>query len=163
MSVFSLSARVAVVGSRHGSPFPVARFARAVVAAGGSVVSGCASGVDAAALSAVSGVVSVAAGSALPASGSVRLVAASRQPAALGQRTSCVVAAACAVAVFPPASGEFGPGSLLALRLALRAGLPVFAAGRAAPPLGSGWVAATVAGVSGWLRPSPAAAQASLF
>ena len=43
---FPLAGVVAVVGSRHGSPYPVGQFAAAVVQAGGSVVTGCARGVD---------------------------------------------------------------------------------------------------------------------
>ena len=50
---FPLGGAVAVVGSRHGSPYRPDSFAAAVVAAGGSVVTGCARGVDHAAATAV--------------------------------------------------------------------------------------------------------------
>lgn len=139
---FPLSVSIAIVGSRHGSPFGVSQFARAVATAGGQVVTGCARGVDSAAAAA-------AAAAGRPAT---IYRAASQSPAALATRTRLVVSAAAAVAVFPPAGGAaaLGPGSALALRLALRRGVPVFVAGPSAPA-GAGWSAATVAGVSGWV------------
>lgn len=162
-AAFPLAAAVAVVGSRHGSPYPVAQFAAAVVQAGGQVVTGCARGVDTAAASA-------AARAGRPAT---IYRAASFTPQALATRTRHVITAAAAVAVFPPAGGQLGPGSSLALSLALRrvwAGVAVFVAGPIAPapvlyqPPGQ-WVPAAVAGVPGWLwSPAPAPpAMPSLF
>lgn len=169
---FPLGGAVAVVGSRHGSPYPVAQFARAIVAAGGSVVTGCAAGVDrtaAAAAAAAAGVPAVrvlppqlAALSALPRVLVVRAHA--RHAQALATRTRRVIDLAAAVAVFPPAGGQLGPGSSLALSLALRrvwSGVAVFVAGPTAPapvlyqPPGT-WQPAAVAGVPGWLwSPAP--------
>lgn len=167
---FPLAGVVAVVGSRHGSPYPVAQFAAAVVAAGGSVVTGCARGVDHAAATAAAAAAGVAPLRLLPPaylalSTMPRVLvcrAAGRTPQALATRTRYVVAFASAVAIFPPA-GELGPGSVLALSLALRrawAGVPVFYAGPAAPPTvayqppGS-WQPAAVAGVCGWCWSPP--------
>ena len=130
------AAPVAVVGSRHGSPFGAGAFAAAVVAAGGSVVTGCAAGVD-----------QEAAAAAAP---KVRVFRAEAPaPWALAKRTGQVINAARAVAIFPPASGDLGPGSALALRLALGRNLPVFVAGpvRPAPQFDP----AHLGGVSGWL------------
>lgn len=164
MTAFPLSAApVAVVGSRHGSPYGVAQFAAAVVQAGGHVLTGCASGVDRAAACAAAAagarVTRVPALGAWPtrAPASRVVVAADHTPPALATRTRLVVQHAAAVAVFPPAggAGALGPGSLLALRLAVRRGVPVFVAGPVAPA-GVGWSAAAVAGVAGWLRlPAP--------
>lgn len=160
---FPLS-RVAVVGSRHGSPYRPGQLAGYVVRAGGQVVTGCARGVDSAA--------AAAAGAAMQqvhaSSSALHVIhAASRQPRDLATRTRQVVAAAVAVAVFPPAGGAaaLGPGSLLALGLAQRSRLPVFVAGPTAPTTGSGWQPGTVAGVAGWLWfPAPAPApMPSLF
>lgn len=159
------AAPVAVVGSRHGSPFGVPQFAAAVVAAGGHVLTGCARGVDRAAACAaaaagapVTRVPALAAATwgQRPARSRV-VVAAGQYPSDLATRTRVVVQHAAAVAVFPPAGGAglLGPGSLLALRLALSRGVPVFVAGPVAP-VGPGWAAATVAGVAGWLwLPAP--------
>jgi hypothetical protein len=148
MSIFPLSAAVAVVGSRHGSPFGVAQFAAAVIQSGGSVITGCAPGVDSAAVAA-------AAAAGRPAS---VFRSASFAPRDLATRTRLVIHAAAAVAVFPPASGELGPGSALALRLALARRVPVFVAGAVAPAVG--WQPVTVAGVRGWASVS---AVQSLF
>lgn len=142
--MFPLAGRVAVVGSRLGSPFGVAPFACAVAAAGGFVVTGCARGVDAQVAAALAGVVSVPAAAPLPASGHLRVLAASRAPVHLAQRTRRVISAACAVAIFPPSGQPLGPGSALALRLAVSAGLPVFFAGPVLPGLFSGWRSACV-------------------
>lgn len=147
---FPLAAAVAVVGSRHGSPYPVAQFAAAVVQAGGQVVTGCARGVDSAAAAA-------AARAGRPAT--IHL-AASQLPRDLAARTRQVIHAAAAVAIFPPA-GTLGPGSALALRTAQARRVPVFFAGPAAPAA-AGWSPAVVGGVPGWCW-SPAPAMPSLF
>ena len=163
MPAFPLhAAPVAIVGSRHGSPYGVAQFATAVIRAGGHVLTGCAAGVDRCAASAaaaagarVTRVPALGAWPSRPVASRV-VVAADQSPAALATRTRCVITAAAAVAVFPPAGGALGPGSALALRLALSRGVPVFVAGPLAPAR-SGWAAATVAGVAGWLHlPAPA-------
>lgn len=164
MPAFPLSAApVAVVGSRHGSPFGVPQFAAAVIQSGGHVLTGCASGVDRAAACAaaaagarVTRVPALSGWASRPVASRV-VVAADQSPAALATRTRLVVSAAAAVAVFPPAAGAgaLGPGSLLALRVGLRRGVPVFVAGPVAPALGAGWAAATVAGVPGWLHLPP--------
>lgn len=168
---FPLTGVVAVVGSRHGSPYGVAQLAAAVVAAGGSVVTGCAGGVDqAAAAGAGAGVLPLRllppaylALSAMPRVLVCR--AAGRTPQALATRTRYVVQFAAAVAVFPPTPGAvaLGAGSLLALRAAQARRLPVFVAGPAAPALGSGWSLVRVAGVSGWLWLPPACGMPDLF
>lgn len=159
MSVSSrLSGVVAFAGSRHGSPWPVAPVVRLVRASGGSVRVGCAAGVDAAVRSACPGAVVV------------RAAAFSGPPAArLARRTRAVVLGsaslglprASALLVFPPAGGApaLGPGSSLALRLALSGGLAVWVAG-GVRPAGSGWQKVALAGVPGWwLEP----VQAALF
>lgn len=153
---FPLSGVVAVVGSRRGSPFGPAQFAAAVIGAGGHVLTGCAAGVDRAAAEAAAAagarVVRVPAlgdWGGRPAASRV-VVAAGRYPTDLATRTSIVVQHARAVAVFPP-SGDLGPGSALALRLALGRTVPVFFAGPVAPPT-PGFTPATVAGCAGWVR-----------
>ena len=164
---FPLSARVAVVGSRQGSPFGVAQFVGGILAAGGVVATGCAAGVDTAALTAVAQAgqpfTTVRAGVPVPA-GHVQVLAQAGSPQALAIRTRFVVSSALACAVFPPVGGTaaLGPGSVLALRVALSLGLPIFYAGPTAPPA-AGFRRATVAGVAGWLRPSPRASIQALF
>ena len=107
--------------------------------------------------------VSLPDGAALPTAGHVRLVAASGLPVQLATRTLCVIlaAAAVAVALFPAENQAPGPGSRLALRLALGAGLPVFVAGSVVPGPASRWSPALVGGVSGWA--CPPVRQPSLF
>lgn len=156
--VFPLSGVVAVAGSRYGSPWPVSPVVRLVVASGGVVRVGDQRGVDAAVRAACPSAV---------------VVEASRfsgPPAArLHQRTRAVVLGhpglglppASALLVFPPVGGApaLGPGSSLALRLALEARLPVWVAGEPRPQ-GPGWVPLSLAGVPGWvLHP----VQSSLF
>ena len=163
---FPLAGVVAVVGSRHGSPYPVAQFAAAVVAAGGSLVTGCAAGVDHTAASAAASAAGVQPSRLVPPaylalSTMPRVLvcrAYDRSAHALAQRTRRVVEFAQAVAVFPPA-GQLGPGSSLALSLALRrawSGVAVFYAGPVPPPAvqyqpPGTWHSAAVAGVAGWL------------
>nr|UVZ00223.1 Hypothetical protein [synthetic construct] len=148
---FPLGGAVAIVGSRHGSPYRPDSFAAAVVAAGGSVVTGCARGVDHAAATAAAAAMQRV--HAHPASLRV-FRAAGHTPADLAARTRQVIHAAAAVAVFPP-SGPLGPGSALALRLAQSRRVPVFFAGPTAPAAPGPWSPATVAGVSGWLWSPP--------
>jgi len=79
--------------------------------------------------------------------------------ARLAQRTRAVVLGhpglglprASALLLFPPAGGApaLGPGSSLALRLAVGAGLPVWVAGEPRPA-GPGWSPLALAGVPGW-------------
>lgn len=87
-SLFPLGGAVAFCGSRHGSPFPVAPVVSAVVAAGGSVRVGCASGVDAAVRSCCPSAVVLRASS-FPGPPRARLAA----------RTGAVVAGASALCV----------------------------------------------------------------
>lgn len=148
MTAFPWGVPVAVVGSRHGSPYHPERFARAVIRSGGVVVTGCAAGVDLAARTAAAAEMQAA--HANPAALHVEY-AESGEPWALARRTGRVVAAAAAVAVFPLAGGAFGPGSALALRLALGRGVPVFVAGPLAPA-GTGWQSVTLQAVAGWLH-----------
>lgn len=139
MSGFPLTASVAVVGSRYGSPYWPARLAAAVVLAGGSVVTGCAAGVDHAAATAAAGAGRAA----------VVFRTAGPLPYQLAARTVQVIHHAAAVAVFPPAGGQLGRGSALALRTAQARRLPVFVAGPVQPA--PQFTPATVAGVAGWL------------
>jgi hypothetical protein len=134
---FPLSGAVAVVGSRHGSPYPVAPVVAAILASGGSVRTGCARGVDSLAASLAPGCVVLRA-SAFPASNFA---------GSLALRTRAVVRGASAVCVFPSAGG-IGSGSALAISTALSCGLPVFVAG-VCPSAGT-WQPCTVAGVAGW-------------
>ena len=163
---FPLAGVVAVVGSRHGSPYPVGQFAAAVVQAGGSVVTGCARGVDQVAARTAAAAAGVHPARLLPPAYLAlnhlpRVLvcrAYDRSARALAQRTRRVVEFAQAVAVFPPA-GQPGPGSTLALSLALRracSGVAVFYAGPVPPPAvpyqpPGTWQPAAVAGVAGWL------------
>lgn len=147
--VLPLSGVVAFAGSRHGSPWPVAPVVSLVLASGGGVRVGDQRGVDRA--------VRLACPSAV-------VVEASRfsgPPAArLHQRTRAVVLGhpalglppASALLVFPPVGGApaLGPGSSLALRLAVGAGLPVWVAGEPRPS-GPGWASLPLAGVPGWV------------
>lgn len=143
MLLFPLFGAVAVVGSRHGSPYPVAPVVSAILAAGGSVRTGCALGVDSLAARFSGSSCVVLRASAFLAS-SVR--------ASLALRTRAVVCGASAVCVFPSASG-IGSGSALAIQTALSANLPVFVAG--IRPIGAAWQPLTLAGVSGWFVPAP--------
>lgn len=117
---------------------------RAVLSAGGSVRVGCASGVDAAVRSCCASAVVVRASS-FPGPPRARLAA----------RTRVVVAGASALCVFPPAGGSLVPGSSLAVRCALYAGLPVWCAGRR-PSVSVPWLPLRLAGVPGFVcLPAP--------
>ncbi len=135
---FPLGRAVAFCGSRHGSPFPVSPVVVAVISAGGSVRVGCASGVDATVRSRCRSAVVLRASSF---SGPPRV--------RLAARTRVVVAGASALVVFPPVSDSLGPGSSLAVREALRRGLPVWCAGPR-PSVSASWVPLRIAGISGW-------------
>lgn len=141
---FPLSGVAAFAGSRHGSPFPVVPVVSAVLSSGGSVRVGCAAGVDAAVRSC---------------SPSVMVVRTSSFPgpprARLAARTRAVVAGASALVVFPPADGSLGPGSSLAVRCALSAGLPVWCAG-SRPSVSASWTPLRLAGIPGFVcLPAP--------
>ncbi len=141
---FPLGRAVAFCGSRHGSPFPVSPVVVAVISAGGSVRVGCASGVDAAVRSRCRLAVVLRASSF---SGPPRV--------RLAARTRAVVAGASALCVFPPAGGVLGPGSSMAVRGALRRGLPVWCAGHR-PSLSAAWSPLRLTGVSGFVcLPAP--------
>jgi hypothetical protein len=141
---FPLSGVVAFAGSRHGSPFPVAPVVSAVLSSGGSVRVGCAAGVDAAVRSCCPSVV-VVRSSSFPGPPRARFAA----------RTRAVVAGASALCVFPPAGGSLGPGSSLAVREALRRGLPVWCAGPR-PSAPTSWSSLRLAGVPGFVYlPAP--------
>ena len=168
--VFLAPVACAVVGSRHGSPYGVAQFTAALVAAGGTVRTGCAAGVDTAALVAVAqagGTFATVRAPAThaPAGGHVQVMAQTGSPQALAIRTRLVVTHAQALAVFPPSGGALalGPGSLLALREGLRRALPMFVAGPTPPSIGDCWQPYTVAGVAGWYRPTPRPVMPALF
>ncbi|RTH26025.1 hypothetical protein CSW38_06765 [Thermus scotoductus] len=147
--VFPPSGVVAVAGSRHGSPWPVSPVVQLVVASGGVVRVGDQRGVDAAVRAACPSAVVVRAGQ-FPGPPAARL----------HQRTRAVVLGhprlglppASVLVVFPPVGGApaLGPGSSLALRLAVGAGLPVWVAGDPRPA-GPGWAPLSLAGVPGWV------------
>ncbi len=137
-SPFPLCGAVAFAGSRHGSPSPVAPVVAAVLSAGGSVRVGCAPGVDAAVRSCCPSAVVLRASS-FPGPPRARLAA----------RTRAVVAGASDLVVFPPASGRLGPGSSLAVREALRRGLPVWCAG-SRPPVPAPWSPLRLSSVPGF-------------
>jgi len=149
---------VAFAGSRHGSPWPVAPVVDLVVASGGVVRVGDQRGVDREVQRACPGAVVVRVDQF---TGSYR--------ARLVQRTRAVVLGhprlglprADFLVVFPPEGGApaLGPGSSLALSLALEAGIPVWVAGEPRPK-GPGWEPLELAGVSGWHLDS---AQDGLF
>jgi hypothetical protein len=146
-SSFPLSARVAVAGSRHGSPWSPVPLVGAVLAAGGQLVVGCAPGVDQSVRLADPGAVVLRARELFP----------DLPPAAaFARRTRAVVRMADQLAVFPAAEG-LGPGSALALDTALELSRPVWLAGpclpAGLPPVatGSGWQPLALAGVAGWL------------
>ena len=141
-----LSGLVAVAGSRRGSPWSPAPVLALVRSSGGRVRVGDAAGVDAAVRALCPGALVLAARS-FP--GPPR--------AALARRTRAVVLGpppADVLLVFPPAGGApaLGPGSSLAVRTALLAGLPVWVAGEPRPS-GSFWRPLPLAGVHGWLHP----------
>ena len=142
----------AFAGSRHGSPWAVGPVVRAVLSSGGFVRVGCARGVDAAVRSvAPHACVLYAAHFSGPVA------------ARLASRTRSVVSGAQVLAVFPPKNVALGPGSALAVSVAVACGLPVWVAGLALPPgLPSGFVSCVVAGVPGFSR-VPIAAQSRLF
>ena len=141
---FPLSGAVAFAGSRRGSSSPVAPVVHAVLAAGGSVRVGCAPGVDAAVRFCCPSALVLRA-SAFPGPPRARLAA----------RTRAVVSVADALCVFPPAGGVLGPGSSLAVREALRRGLPVWCAGPR-PSVSASWSPLRVAGVTGFVcLPAP--------
>ena len=144
--IITLSGWVAVAGSRRGSPWSPAPVLALVRAAGGRVRVGDAAGVDAA-VRALCPDARVLSARAFP--GPPR--------AALARRTRAVVLGpppADLLLVFPPAGGApaLGPGSSLALRLALEAGLPAWVAGEPRPP-GALWRPLALAGVPGWVHP----------
>jgi hypothetical protein len=146
-----LTGIVAFAGSRHGSPWAAGLVVRAVLSAGGSVRVGCARGVDSVVRDAAPCAVVLAASGF---SGPMRV--------ALAARTRVVVSGAQALAVFPPLSGVLGPGSSLAVRVAVAALLPVWVAGVVVPSgFGVVWVPCVVAGVPGFLHAPPL--QPSLF
>jgi len=141
---------VAFAGSRHGSPWPVAPVVDLVVASGGTVRVGDQRGVDREVRRACPKAVVVRVDQF---TGSYR--------ARLVQRTRAVVLGhkgldlprADFLVVFPPEGGApaLGPGSSLALSLALEAGIPVWVAGEPRPK-GPGWEPLELAGVPGWYR-----------
>ena len=144
MLAFPLSGCVAVVGSRHGSPYPVQPVITAILASGGRVRTGCARGVDSIAAQLVTPhMLTVLQASSFPASSAA---------ASLALRTRAVVRGASAVCVFPSASG-IGSGSALAISAALEQGLSVFVAG--VRPVGAAWQPCSVAGVAGWCVLAP--------
>lgn len=141
--VFEPAGVVAFSGSRSGSPFGVPAAVAAVVALGLPVVVGCQRGVDSVVRS------TVPPESLTVFSASDPQWSAMPVPVRFAARTrECVTAASCLLA-FAPESGELGRGTALAVGIALKRGLPVFVASPLCP-LGSGWVAASFAGVSGW-------------
>lgn len=152
---FPLAGVVAFAGSRHGSPFAPAPVVAAVLGAGGTVRVGCACGVDqavrAAAVGAPAGALCV-----------LHAVDFGRGAGALVARTRAVVGhpSVEALCLFPPASGLLGPGSSLALSVALERGVPVWCAG--ARPEGRGWSSLALAGVPGFVCLS-SLVQVSLF
>ncbi len=119
--------------------FPVAPVVSAVLSSGGSVRVGCAPGVDAAVRSCCPSAVVLRA-SAFPGPPRARLAA----------RTRAVVSGASALCVFPPVSGLLGPGSSLAVRSALAAGLPVWCAGPR-PLVFASWSPLRLTEVAGWV------------
>jgi len=144
--IITLSGWVAVAGSRRGSPWSPAPVLALVRAAGGRVRVGDAAGVDAA-VRALCPDARVLSARAFP--GPPR--------AALARRTRAVVLGpppADLLLVFPPAGGApaLGPGSSLALRVALEAGLPAWVAGEPRPS-GALWRPLALAGVPGWVHP----------
>ena len=135
---------VAVVGSRHGTLYAVAPVLAALVAAGVTVRTGCARGVDALARAGVSHDQLCVF--------SVQDFAGADLAQRLAVRTVAVVTGASAVVVFPGVGG-IGRGSALAIATALRLGLPVWVAGIA--PSAHGWQPLTLAGVVGWVCVPP--------
>lgn len=143
---------VAFAGSRHGSPWPVAPVVKLVVASGGTVRVGDQRGVDAEVRRACPKAVVVR----------VDWFSGPHYRARLARRTQAVVLGhpalglgrASFLIVFPPEGGApaLGPGSSLAMRLALGAGIPVWVAGEPRPS-GPGWEPLELAGVPGWYRP----------
>jgi hypothetical protein len=128
-----------------------------VLASGGVVRVGDQRGVDAAVLRACPGALVVRA-SQFPGPPKAQLAQRTRAVVlggpGVGPRASCLL-------VFPPEGGApaLGPGSSLALRLALEARLPAWVAGEPRPQ-GPGWAPLALAGVPGWvLHP----VQSSLF
>ena len=135
---------VAVAGSRHGTPYAVAPVLAALVAAGVTVRTGCARGVDALARAGVP--------RAQLCVFAVRDFVCADLAQRLAVRTVAVVTGASALVVFPGAGG-IGRGSALAIATALRLGLPVWVAGVA--PSGHGWQPLPLAGVAGWVCVPP--------
>jgi hypothetical protein len=147
---FPLSGVVAFAGSRHGFPFPVAPVVSAVLSSGGTVRVGCAPGVDAAVRSCCPSAMVVRASS-FPGPPGARFAA----------RTRAVVAGASALCVFPPAGGSLG--SSLAVREALRRGLPVWCAGPR-PSAPTSWSSLRLAGIPGFVcLPAPVLFQLRRF
>lgn len=99
---------------------------------------GCATGVDAAVRSCCPSAVVLRASSF---SGPIR--------ARFAARTRAVVASASALCVFPPVGDALGPGSALAIRWGLSAGLPVWCAGPY-PYVPAAWSPLRLVGIPGW-------------
>ncbi|UZX16819.1 hypothetical protein KQ693_12795 (plasmid) [Thermus sp. PS18] len=144
-----LSGVVAFAGSRHGSPWPVAPVVALVLASGGAVRVGDQRGVDWAVRQACPGAQVVRA-SLFPGPPRARLAQRTRA-VVLGHPALGLSPASCLL-VFPPEGGApaLGPGSSLALRLALEARLPAWVAGEPRPS-GPGWAPLALAGVPGWV------------
>ena len=141
---FPLSCVLPFAGSPHGSPFPVAPVVSAVLSSGGTVRVGCAPGVAAALRSCCPSAMVVRASS-FPGPPRARFAA----------RTRAMVAGASVLCVFPPAGGSLGPGSSLAVREALRRGLPVWCAGPR-PAAHTSWSSLRLAGMPGFVcLPAP--------
>jgi len=144
----NLGGIVAFAGSRHGSPWPVAPVVELVVASGGTVRVGDQRGVDAEVRRACRSAVVVRVEWF---SGSYRERLVQRTRAVVLGHEGLGLPRADLLVVFPPEGGPpaLGPGSSLAVRLALGAGIPVWIAGKPRPK-GPGWSPVELGGVPGF-------------
>jgi len=134
---FPFSALIAIAGSRYGSPYPVSPVVAFIKSSGGSIITGCAKGVD------------LAVRQADPTAQVLKASSFGYGKYSFAKRTKAVVSASTALILFPPSSAVLGRGSTLALNTALSLNLPIWQAGPNPPA--KNWQAYSIANQQGYL------------
>jgi len=134
---FPFSALIAIAGSRYGSPYPVSPVVALIKASGGSIITGCAKGVD------------LAVRQADPTAQVLKASSFGYGKYSFAKRTKAVVSQANALILFPPQTNQLGRGSTLALNTALSLNLPIWQAGPQQPA--KNWQPYTIAKQTGYL------------
>jgi len=136
-SLFPLSGLIAIAGSRYGSPYPVSPVVQAIKASGGSIITGCAKGVD------------LAVRQADPTAKVLKASSFGFGKYSFAKRTKAVVSQANALILYPPQTNQLGLGSTLALNTALSLNLPIWQAGPTPPA--KHWQPYSIAKQAGYL------------